>query len=117
MVDFPPGGSGVRGLGAAIVSPAALSIITTTFAEGAERNRALGVWGAVAGAGGAAGVLLGGILPTGLSWRGGLFVNVPIGLVCASLAPRVIGESRGETETRAFDLPGAVTVTAGLALL
>ncbi|MBV9798563.1 MAG: MFS transporter, partial [Solirubrobacterales bacterium] len=67
----------VQGLGAAIVSPAALSIITTTFAEGAERNRALGVWGAVAGAGGAAGVLLGGILTSGLSWRWVLFVNVP----------------------------------------
>jgi EmrB/QacA subfamily drug resistance transporter len=107
----------VQGLGGAIVSPAALSIITTTFAEGAERNRALGVWGAVAGAGGAAGVLLGGILTTGLSWRWVLFVNVPIGLVCAALAPRVIGESRAETGTRAFDVPGAITVTAGLALL
>ena len=77
----------VQGLGAAIVSPAALSIITTTFAEGAERNRALGVWGAVAGAGGAAGVLLGGILTSGLSWRWVLFVNVPIGLAAAALAP------------------------------
>src|SRR5689334_6649420 len=74
----------VQGLGAAIVSPAALSIITTTFAEGAERNRALGVWGAVAGAGGAAGVLLGGILTSGLSWRWVLFVNVPIGLAAAA---------------------------------
>jgi EmrB/QacA subfamily drug resistance transporter len=107
----------VQGLGGAIVSPAALSIITTTFAEGAERNRALGVWGAVAGAGGAAGVLLGGVLTTGLSWRWVLFVNVPIGLVCALLAPRLIRESRAETETRAFDLPGAVCVTGGLALL
>jgi EmrB/QacA subfamily drug resistance transporter len=107
----------VQGLGAAIVSPAALSIITTTFAEGAERNRALGVWGAVAGAGGAAGVLLGGILTSGLSWRWVLFVNVPIGVVCALLAPRLLAESRAEVETRSFDLPGAVTVTAGLALL
>jgi EmrB/QacA subfamily drug resistance transporter len=107
----------LQGLGGAIVSPAALSIITTTFAEGAERNRALGVWGAVAGAGGAAGVLLGGILTTGLSWRWVLFVNVPIGLACASLAPRLIRESRAEAATREFDLPGAVTVTAGLALL
>ncbi len=73
----------VQGLGAAIVSPAALSIITTTFAEGEERNRALGVWGAVAGAGGAAGVLLGGVLTSGLSWRWVLFVNVPIGLAAA----------------------------------
>jgi EmrB/QacA subfamily drug resistance transporter len=107
----------VQGLGGAIVSPAALSIITTTFAEGAERNRALGVWGAVAGAGGASGVLLGGLLTTGLSWRWVLFVNVPIGLVCALLAPRLIGESRAETDTRSFDLPGAISVTAGLALL
>jgi MFS family permease len=107
----------LQGLGSAIVSPAALSIITTTFAEGAERNRALGVWGAVAGAGGAAGVLLGGILATGLSWRWVLFVNVPIGLVRAMLAPRLIGESRADVEAREFDLPGAVTVTAGLAQL
>ena len=80
----------VQGLGAAIVSPAALSIITVTFAEGAERNRALGIWGAVAGAGGAAGVLLGGILTSGLSWRWVLFVNVPIGLIAALLAPRTL---------------------------
>jgi EmrB/QacA subfamily drug resistance transporter len=107
----------IQGLGAAIVSPAALSIITTTFAEGAERNRALGIWGAVAGAGGAAGVLLGGILTSGLSWRWVLFVNVPIGLAAAALAPRTLRESRSEDGTTTFDLPGAVTVTAGLALL
>jgi EmrB/QacA subfamily drug resistance transporter len=107
----------VQGLGAAIVSPAALSIITTTFAEGAERNRALGVWGAVAGAGGAAGVLLGGILTSGLSWRWVLFVNVPIGIAAAMLAPRTLLESRAEDAGKSFDLPGAVTVTAGLSLL
>jgi EmrB/QacA subfamily drug resistance transporter len=108
----------VQGLGGAIVSPAALSIITTTFAEGSERNRALGIWGAVAGAGGAAGVLLGGILTSGLSWRWVLFVNVPIGLVCALLAPRLLEESRTEGhENSSFDIPGAVTVTAGLGLL
>ena len=107
----------VQGLGAAIVSPAALSIITTTFAEGAERNRALGVWGAVAGAGGAAGVLLGGILTSGLSWRWVLFVNVPIGLIAAMLAPRILLESHADDGTEGFDIPGAVTVTAGLALL
>src|SRR5689334_11528567 len=84
----------VQGLGAAIVSPAALSIVTTTFTEGAERNKALGIWGAVAGAGGAAGVLLGGILTSGLSWRWVLFVNVPIGLAAAAAAPRVLVESR-----------------------
>jgi EmrB/QacA subfamily drug resistance transporter len=107
----------VQGLGAAIVSPAALSIITTTFADGPERNRALGIWGAVAGAGGAAGVLLGGILTSGLSWRWVLFVNVPIGILAAGLAPRLLAESRIEDEGQSFDVPGAVTVTAGLALL
>ncbi|MGZ4342312.1 MAG: MFS transporter [Solirubrobacteraceae bacterium] len=107
----------VQGLGAAVVSPAALSIITTTFAEGAERNRALGIWCAVSGAGGAAGVLLGGILTSGLSWRWVLFVNVPIGLVAAGLAPRLLAESRAEGGAKTFDFPGAVTVTAGLSLL
>ncbi|GAC1320863.1 MAG: MFS transporter [Thermoleophilaceae bacterium] len=107
----------VQGLGAAIISPAALSIITTTFAEGSERNRALGVWGAVAGAGGAAGVLLGGILTSGLGWQWVLYVNVPIGLAAASLAPRFLVESRSDGAARSFDIPGAITVTAGLALL
>jgi len=107
----------VQGLGAAIVSPAALSIITTTFAEGAERNRALGIWGAVAGAGGAAGVLLGGILTSGLSWRWVLFVNVPIGLIAVALAPGTLGESRSEEAGNSFDIPGAVAVTGGLSLL
>jgi EmrB/QacA subfamily drug resistance transporter len=99
------------------VSPAALSIITTTFAEGSERNRALGVWGAVAGAGGAAGVLLGGILTDGINWRWVLFVNVPIGVAAALLGPRLLVESRADGEGRSFDIPGAATVTAGLALL
>jgi EmrB/QacA subfamily drug resistance transporter len=107
----------VQGMGAAIVSPAALSILVTTFADGAERNRALGIWGAVAGAGGAAGVLLGGILTSGLSWRWVLFVNVPIGIAAAALAPRTLPESRADDGSRSFDLPGAVTVTAGLSLL
>src|SRR6201989_3185832 len=107
----------VQGLGAAIVSPAALSIVTTTFRDGAERNRALGVWGAVAGSGAAAGVRLGGILTSGLSWRWVLFVNVPIGLAAAALAPRTLVESRAEDGASTFDLPGAVTVTAGLSLL
>jgi EmrB/QacA subfamily drug resistance transporter len=106
-----------QGLGAAIVSPAALSIITTTFAEGAERNRALGIWGAVAGAGGAAGVLLGGILTSGISWRWVLFVNVPIGITAATIAPRILKESRAEDGAKSFDFPGAITVTAGLSLL
>ena len=106
----------MQGLGAAIISPAALSIVTTTFAEGAERNRALGVWGAVAGAGGAAGVLLGGILTDGLGWEWVLFVNVPIGLAAAVITPMLVAESRSP-ERQGFDVLGAVTVTAGLALL
>jgi EmrB/QacA subfamily drug resistance transporter len=107
---------GVQGLGAALVSPAALSIVTTTFAEGAERNKALGVWGAVAGSGGAAGVLLGGMLTQWAGWEWVLFVNVPIGLFAAFLAPRLLKESKDEASTRHFDLAGAFTVTAGLAL-
>jgi EmrB/QacA subfamily drug resistance transporter len=105
----------VQGLGAALVSPAALSIVTTTFTEGAERNKALGVWGAVAGSGGAAGVLLGGVLTKYAGWEWVLFVNTPIGLAAAFLAPRLLGESRDERE-RTFDVAGAVSVTAGLAL-
>src|SRR5260370_488174 len=111
------GARAVQGLGAAIVSPAALSIITTTFAEGTERNRALGIWGAVAGAGGAAGVLLGGILTSGLSWRWVLFVNVPIGIAAATLAPRLLLESKSADGTAAFDIPAAVAVPVGLSLL
>src|SRR3954454_16852833 len=107
----------VQGLGAAILSPAALSIVTTTFRDGSERNRALGVWGAVAGSGGAAGVLLGGVLTDGLGWEWVLWVNVPIGLIAAFIAPRLLAESRSEAETRHFDFAGAVSVTAGLSLL
>jgi EmrB/QacA subfamily drug resistance transporter len=106
-----------QGLGAAIISPAALSIVTTTFKDGAERNRALGVWGAVAGSGGAAGVLLGGILTDGLGWEWVLWVNVPVSLIALALSPRLIAESRAEHETRAFDVAGAVTVTAALSIL
>jgi EmrB/QacA subfamily drug resistance transporter len=106
----------VQGLGAALISPAALSIVTNTFAEGAERNKALGVWGAVAGSGGAAGVLLGGVLTEYAGWEWVLFVNVPIGIIAAALAPYVLAESRDEHRARSFDIAGAVTVTAGLAL-
>ena len=107
----------VQGLGAAILSPAALSIVTTTFKDGAERNRALGVWGAVAGSGGAAGVLLGGVLTDGLGWEWVLWVNVPIGLAAAAIAPTLLAESRASGERRHFDVAGAVSVTAGLSLL
>ena len=108
----------VQGLGAAIASPAALSIVTTTFAEGSERNRALGIWGAVAGAGGAAGVLLGGVLTEWAGWEWVLFVNVPIAAFVVWQAPQRLVESREEEESeRTLDIPGAVTITAGLALL
>jgi EmrB/QacA subfamily drug resistance transporter len=106
-----------QGLGAAIISPSALSIITTMFKDGSERNKALGVWGAVAGAGGAAGVLLGGILTDGLGWEWVLWVNVPVALIALALTRGLIPESRRESATRAFDALGAVTVTAGLSLL
>jgi EmrB/QacA subfamily drug resistance transporter len=107
----------LQGLGAALLAPSALSMVTTTFAEGSERNRALGVWGAVSGSGGAAGVLLGGVLTKYLGWEWVLWVNVPIGIIAAILAPRLLVESRKEAETRTFDALGAITVTAGLSLL
>ncbi|MEA2133788.1 MAG: hypothetical protein QOC68_1697 [Solirubrobacteraceae bacterium] len=106
----------LQGLGAAILSPAALSILTTTFAEGAERNRALGVWGAVAGSGGAVGVLLGGVLTQYLGWEWVLFVNVPVALTAAALTGRLLVESR-ETGPRRYDVAGALSITAGISLL
>jgi EmrB/QacA subfamily drug resistance transporter len=105
---------GLQGLGGAMVSPAALSIILTTFAEGPERNRALAVWGAIAGAGGAIGLLLGGVIVEALSWRWVFFVNVPIGAVVLALAPRIVPESRSESGARGgYDVEGAVTSTLG----
>jgi EmrB/QacA subfamily drug resistance transporter len=104
----------VQGFGAALLSPAALSLVTTIFTEGAERNKALGIWGAVAGSGGAAGVLLGGVLTSGLGWRAVLFVNTPIGIAAALAAPALLPEARGDGATRSFDAAGAVTVTGGL---
>ena len=107
----------VQGLGGAIVAPASLSILTTTFTEPAERNRAVGIWGAMGGAGGAAGVLLGGVLTDLLSWRWILFINLPIGLISAALAFRMISESFDPKASRNFDLAGALSVTIGLSLL
>jgi EmrB/QacA subfamily drug resistance transporter len=106
----------VQGLGAALLSPAALSLVTVMFTEGSERNKAMGVWGAVAGSGGAAGVLLGGILTEYAGWEWVLWVNVPIGIAAAAIAPRLLPESRTD-ESGAFDIAGAVSVTAGLSLL
>ena len=107
----------VQGLGGAVIAPASLSILTTTFTEPAERHRAVGIWGAVGGAGGAAGVLLGGVIVDALNWRWIFFVNVPIGLVCAALAAYMIAESFNPNATRAFDVVGAVLATVGLSLL
>jgi EmrB/QacA subfamily drug resistance transporter len=106
-----------QGLGAAIIAPASLSILTTTFQEGAERNRAVGIWGAMGGAGGAAGVLLGGVLTDLLGWRWILFINVPIGLAAAVLSYRYIAEGRNPERAKNFDLAGAFTATVGLSLL
>jgi EmrB/QacA subfamily drug resistance transporter len=107
----------VQGLGGAILAPAALSIVAATFTEGAERNKAMGVWGAVAGSGGAAGVLLGGVLTDGLGWEWVFWVNVPIALAAAALAPSLIAESRAQDMARRFDVAGALSVTAGLSIL
>jgi EmrB/QacA subfamily drug resistance transporter len=107
----------VQGLGAAIISPATLSIITTTFDEGAERNKALGIWGAMGGSGAAVGVLMGGVLTKYLGWEWIFFVNVPVGVLVLALTRRVVRESRVETDERRYDAVGAVTVTAGIALL
>ena len=98
----------VQGLGAALISPAALSILTTTFAEGTERNKALAVWGAVAGSGGAVGVLAGGMLTEWAGWEWVLFVNTPIGIAAALIAPRIFTESRDESNP-SWDVAGAVT--------
>jgi EmrB/QacA subfamily drug resistance transporter len=106
----------VQGVGAAVITPSALSIVMTTFDEGAERNKALGIWGALGGGGAAVGVLAGGILTTYLSWRWIFFVNVPVGVLAFVLTPRFVRESRAG-EKKSLDVAGAVTVTAGLALL
>ena len=107
----------VQGLGAAIVAPSALSIVTTLFAEGAERNKALGIWGAVGGSGAAVGVLLGGVLTKYLGWEWIFFVNVPVGVGALALTRPLVRESRSETRDRSYDPLGALTVTGGLALL
>jgi EmrB/QacA subfamily drug resistance transporter len=107
----------VQGLGGAIISPAALSIVMTTFAEGTERNKALGVWGAVAGAGGAVGSLLGGVLTDAVGWEWVFFINVPIAALIFFGSPALLAESRAEADREGFDVAGALTATAGLALL
>ncbi|HET8582779.1 MAG TPA: MFS transporter, partial [Jatrophihabitans sp.] len=108
---------GLQGLGGAVLSPATLTILTTTFVEPRARARALGIWSAVAGAGGATGVLAGGVLTDLLSWRWILFINVPIGLLVLAVARIAISESRGEGDRPTLDWAGALTVTAGLVAL
>jgi EmrB/QacA subfamily drug resistance transporter len=107
----------LQGLGAAMLSPAALSILTTTFTEGKERNTALGIWGAASGSGGAAGVLLGGALTSGLNWSWIFFINVPVGIVVMALTPVLLRESKAELAHRHFDFAGAASITGGLMLL
>jgi EmrB/QacA subfamily drug resistance transporter len=111
------GARAVQGFGAAIVSPAALSIISVTFTEGSERNKALGAWGGVAGSGAAAGVLFGGILTKYLGWEWIFFVNVPVGAIVLALTPRFVRESRRLDIEREYDVIGALSVTSGLVLL
>ena len=108
---------GIQGLGAALLAPAALSIISTTFTEGSERNKALGAWGAVAGSGAAAGVLFGGILTKYLGWEWIFWVNVPVGILVFTLAPIYIRESRREDVVHDYDPLGALSVTSGLIVL
>jgi EmrB/QacA subfamily drug resistance transporter len=110
-------GRALQGLGAALLSPAALSIITTTFTENSERTKALGVWSAIAAGGGAVGLLLGGVLTDLVSWPWIFIVNVPVGIVAFALALRYVPESKADLPHRSFDLAGAVTVTGGLIVL
>jgi EmrB/QacA subfamily drug resistance transporter len=107
---------GLQGLGAAVITPAALSILTTMFSEGKERNTALGVWGAVGAFGAVAGVLLGGILTDALSWEWIFFLNIPVGIAAFVVTPFLLAESRDD-QARSFDVPGAVLVTSGLVVL
>src|SRR5690348_15406805 len=110
-------GRGLQGLGGALVSPAALSIITTSFAEGPDRNKALGVWSAIAGGGAAVGLLLGGVLTDLLSWQWCFFVNVPVGIASIVAALRIVPNTLAEHRPKSIDIAGAVTVTSGLVVL
>ena len=107
----------VQGLGGAMLAPAALALLMTTFAEGRERNVALGIYGAAAGSGAAVGVLLGGVLTSYMSWPWIFFVNVPVALAAIALTPLLLRESRADNALRHFDVAGATSITAGLMLL
>src|SRR3954462_3262860 len=110
-------GRGLQGLGGAMVPPAALSIITTTFAEGPDRNKALGVWSAIAAGGAAIGLLMGGILTDLLSWQWCFFVNVPVGIAAVLAALRYVPNTLAEHRPKTIDIAGAVSVTSGLVVL
>jgi EmrB/QacA subfamily drug resistance transporter len=107
----------VQGVGAAIMTPTALSIISTTFPEGPERNKALGIWGMMGGIGATAGWLIGGPLVDGPGWQWIFFINIPLGLTALALSPRLLRESRGTVRQRSYDPAGAVTITGALVLL
>jgi EmrB/QacA subfamily drug resistance transporter len=108
---------GLQGFGAAVVLPAALSIVMNMFAEGAERNKALGLWGGIGAAGATIGLITGGLVTRYVGWEYIFFLNVPIGIAALLIAPRIVPESRLDTVRRRFDPLGAVTVTGGLLLL
>ena len=108
---------GAQGLGSALIAPAALSLLTNTFTEGPARTKALGVWGGISGVASVIGVMLGGVLTEGPGWRWIFFINVPIGVAAALLAPLIVPESRDTTRRRSFDTAGAIVLTAGLVLL
>jgi MFS family permease len=110
-------GRGLQGLGGALLAPAVLSIITTTFSDTTDRAKALAIWSAIAAGGGAVGLLLGGLLTDLASWRWIFFVNVPVGVALAVATARFVPESRSQMNRRTLDLPGAVYVTAGLVVL
>jgi EmrB/QacA subfamily drug resistance transporter len=111
------GARAVQGVGAAIMTPSALSIISTTFEEGAERNKALGIWGTLGGVGATAAWLIGGPLVDGPGWEWIFFINIPVGLAALALCPVLLGESREATARRSYDPAGALTITGALVLL
>jgi EmrB/QacA subfamily drug resistance transporter len=111
------GARAFQGIGAAVMTPSALSIITTTFDEGPERNKALGIWGALGGIGATTAWLIGGPIVDGLGWEWIFFINIPVGLVALALSPLLLRESRAATTARSYDPAGALTITGALALL
>jgi EmrB/QacA subfamily drug resistance transporter len=108
---------GIQGLGAAVMLPTAMSIVTSMFQEGAERNKALGIWGALGATGGTVGLLTGGLITRYLGWQYIFYINVPVGAIALSLAPRLLPRGASEAINRRFDLPGALVGTAGLVVL